>query len=106
MARFRPEVAAVYFEGTDSVGHLFGQYAPSPPGIDPAEAQLFGSTWDRYYGHIDTIVGELVSGLNPAESTVIIVSDHGFKTGDRRPLGPTITGGEPGLPCGIGRRGS
>lgn len=90
--RFRPEVAAVYFEGTDSVGHLFGQYAPPLlPGIDPAEAQLFGSTWDRYYGHIDTIVGELVSGLNPAESTVIIVSDHGFKTGDRRPLGPTIT---------------
>lgn len=92
LRRYQPEVAAVYFEGTDSIGHLFGQHAPPLlPGIDPGEARLWGGIWDGYYAQIDRIVGELVALVDPRRCSVAVVSDHGFKTGERRPIGPTIT---------------
>ncbi len=92
MQRYDPVVSAVYFEGTDSVGHLFAQYAPPPlPGVDPEQARHLGETFDRYYEHVDGIVGELVSRVDPATTTVLIVSDHGFKSGGERPTTPAPT---------------
>lgn len=88
--RYDPDLMAVYFEGTDSVGHLFAEYAPPPlPGIDPRQIEQLGGVFDRYYDYIDTVVGEIVSGLDPAETTLLVVSDHGFKSGDARPRAPT-----------------
>jgi len=84
-ARERPDVIAVYLEGTDTVAHLFMPFAPPPlPGVDPAGQQRFGRTVDAYYEHVDGLLGRLIDGIRP--ETVIVVSDHGFKSGDNRPL--------------------
>ena len=92
MERFDPAISAVYFEGTDSVGHLFAQFAPPPlPGVDAEQARHLGETFDRYYEHVDEIVGELVSRVDPARTTVMVMSDHGFKTGPRRPATPVLS---------------
>lgn len=92
VARFEPALFAVYFEGTDAVGHLFAEYAPPPvPGTDPDAAKRFGKVFDRYYEHVDEIVGELTAGLDPAKTTLMILSDHGFKTGARRPATPSMS---------------
>jgi Tfp pilus assembly protein PilF len=90
LERFRPDLAAVYFEGTDAVGHLYADaQAPPMPWLSPAQAAPAAQVWDRYYTTVDTIVGELLQKVDPKETTVLVVSDHGFRTGARRPEIPS-----------------
>jgi tetratricopeptide (TPR) repeat protein/arylsulfatase A-like enzyme len=84
-ARYRPDFLAVYLEGTDTVGHLFMPFAPPPlPGIDADAQQRFAHVVDAYYAHADGLLGRLIEAYRP--TTVIVASDHGFRTGDNRPL--------------------
>lgn len=84
-ARVQPRVTAVYLEGTDTVGHLFMPYAPPPlAGVDPEGQRRFGRAVDAYYEHADALLGRLIEGIRP--ETVLVVSDHGFRTGENRPL--------------------
>jgi tetratricopeptide (TPR) repeat protein len=84
--RHRPAIAAVYLEGTDAVGHLFGEYQPPRLAwVTDAEVARFGPVWDAYYAEADRVVGDLVASVDPAKTTVLVVSDHGFKVGPRRP---------------------
>ena len=79
-----PDLTAVYFEGTDTVAHLFMPYAPPPlEGIEPGAQRRFGKAVDAYYEEADRLLGQLIDGLQPA--TVVVLSDHGFRTGDNRP---------------------
>jgi tetratricopeptide (TPR) repeat protein/predicted AlkP superfamily pyrophosphatase or phosphodiesterase len=83
--RYRPDFVAVYIEGTDTVGHLFMPYAPPPlPGVDPEAQRRFAHVVDAYYAHADGLLGRLIEAYRP--TTVIVASDHGFRTGDNRPL--------------------
>ncbi|HEX6851571.1 MAG TPA: alkaline phosphatase family protein [Candidatus Polarisedimenticolaceae bacterium] len=84
--RYRPTIAAVYLEGTDAVGHLFGEYQPPRlPWASDAEVARFGPVWDAYYAEADRVVGDVLASVDPAKTTVLVVSDHGFKVGPRRP---------------------
>ena len=84
--RYHPDFQAVYLEGTDTVAHLFMRYAPPLlPGVDRDDQQRFGRAVDEYYRHADELVGRLVAAAGP-ETAVIICSDHGFRTGENRPL--------------------
>jgi tetratricopeptide (TPR) repeat protein len=92
LERYDPDLMAVYFEGTDSVGHLFAEYAPPAlPGVDPRMADHLGATFDRFYEYIDAVVGELVSRLDAERTTLLVISDHGFKSGEARPRVPSKT---------------
>src|SRR3989441_1488074 len=85
-ARFHPDFQAVYLEGTDTVAHLFMRYAPPlMPGVAREDAQRFGRAVDEYYRHADDLVGRLVEAAGP-QTAVIVCSDHGFRTGENRPL--------------------
>jgi tetratricopeptide (TPR) repeat protein/predicted AlkP superfamily pyrophosphatase or phosphodiesterase len=81
-----PDFLAIYFEGTDTVSHLFMPYA-SPPldGIDRQAARRFGRTVNAYYRHVDEVIGRILKLVGP-KTAVIVCSDHGFKTGAHRPL--------------------
>lgn len=81
-----PDLEIVYFEGTDTVGHLFMPYRPPRlAGVSEARAKTFGAVVDRYYETADGYLGRLLEGHGP-ETTVLVVSDHGFVTDDSRPL--------------------
>ncbi len=83
--RFDPRFEAVYFEGTDTVGHLFMPYRDPPlEGVDPKRREAFRSIVDRYYETVDGYLGELLRDRGP-EWTVLVVSDHGFATDEGRP---------------------
>ena len=83
--RDRPDLLAVYFEGIDACGHLFMEDAPPRrPGISDEDFRAFSGTVDKYYEYQDEVLADLLR-LEGPETSALIVSDHGFKTGPTRP---------------------
>ena len=78
----RPDLTIVYFEGTDSIGHMFAPFAPpKQPKISQADYDRYNAVPAKYFQYIDTIIGEY-SRLN---ATIVIASDHGFRWTEGRP---------------------
>ncbi len=83
--RNKKEFTAIYFEGTDTVCHLFMRYRnPRIAGVTDDEMRCFGETVDLFYQYIDSSIGEILSKVDDSFTT-IVSSDHGFKTGSARP---------------------
>ena len=83
--RERPDLLAVYFEMVDACGHLFMEDGPPKrPDVGEADYAAFHDTVDRCYEYQDGILADLLRLEGPGTLT-IVVSDHGFKSGDRRP---------------------
>jgi len=79
------DLTMVYYEGTDTVGHLFARYLPpAMPGVSADEVDRFGDALGEFYAYADELLGELIAAASP-DTTVILVSDHGFFTGEARP---------------------
>ena len=82
------DFGAVYYECIDAVCHEFMPFhAPALPGIPPEEAAIYGEVVNRVYRYHDAMLGRLVELAGP-EARVMVVSDHGFESGSRRPHGP------------------
>ncbi len=80
-----PGLRMIYYEGPDEASHLFMRYRPPLlPGVEPRDLTLFGGVVDRYYERSDRLIGDIVDAAGP-DATVLVVSDHGFKSGDNRP---------------------
>jgi tetratricopeptide (TPR) repeat protein/predicted AlkP superfamily phosphohydrolase/phosphomutase len=88
----RPDLFGVYFEFTDSAAHLFMKFMkPAMTGVSPEEEQRYGDAIAGTYAEADRIIGDVLGMLD--DSTVLmIVSDHGFKSGDMRPLSDSRMG--------------
>ncbi|UCG31855.1 MAG: alkaline phosphatase family protein [Phycisphaerales bacterium] len=115
------DVLAVYFGGTDVMGHRFWRFM-LPDRFEmkptPQELQDLGDVvWD-YYAYMDSVVGELLAAA-PADSVVFLVSDHGMIPINRKaqfdpemPAKALNSGGHPNAPdaffvaCGPGIRKS
>jgi len=79
------DVLALYVEGTDTIGHRFAHLLP--PRLDWVSREdfdRFHGTMARYYEMVDHALGELMR-QGPADATWIVVTDHGFYTGEARP---------------------
>jgi tetratricopeptide (TPR) repeat protein len=84
-AREKPRVGAYYFESTDTASHLFMRYAsPRLPEVSPAQHARFGPVVPRVYEYADRILGAFMD-LADDRTVVIVLSDHGFKSGQGRP---------------------
>jgi len=96
------DLFSIYFGGADVVGHRFWRYSypdlyRHPP--SDAEVAALGHVLERYYGYLDSIVGELVEAA-PEGTDVLIVSDHGMRPVNRsaRYSRPTLSGGHLSTP--------
>jgi tetratricopeptide (TPR) repeat protein len=79
------DLTLAYYEGTDTVGHLFARYLPpAMPGVKAGDVRRFGHALPEFYAWADQLLGELVAKAGP-DTTVLLVSDHGFFTGEARP---------------------
>ena len=82
-----PDLFAVYLRGMDGMGHLFWNYMqPEAPGGDQLNAKgmaYLKGTMRAYYRYTDEQVGRIVA-LADDRTTIIVVSDHGFKGGPGR----------------------
>jgi tetratricopeptide (TPR) repeat protein len=84
LAEERPELLAVYYEGTDAIMHLFMNYAPPRlPWIDAQEFAAYRDVVGEYWRWQDEVLGELLAQRGP-NTSIVVVSDHGFRTGNER----------------------
>lgn len=79
----RPDVSAVTFYALDVLGHrywhtAFPQEYDPPAEVDPRYAGILPRTLKG----VDAAVGRIVESLGP-DDQVLVVSDHGFKPGQR-----------------------
>src|SRR5262249_48468705 len=84
----RPDLTAVYFEGTDTVGHVFA--ADVPPKLNCVSEEDFrrySKVVDSYYGTIDKLLGQWMRRASEDGATLVVCSDHGFKWTEDRTCG-------------------
>ncbi len=87
---------SVYFEGVDVLNHRFWQYLDSPENLaEQAATQGIGLpegfdahrlVVDRYYEVMDDYLGRVMDATGE-DSTLIVVSDHGFVNDPDHPRG-------------------
>jgi len=94
LAAEKPDLLMVYLEGTDTIGHLLAPYMPPPTlDVDPAKAEIYTAAVPKYFEIVDHWIGRYLEACPLDEYVVIMVSDHGFKWGKKRPRGLSGTAG-------------
>ena len=96
--RKRPALSVVYFEGTDTIGHVFAAFAPPrQEGIDPLDFERYQSVPKTYFREVDGLLGEYRALAEQTGAVLLIVSDHGFLWGEGRPRTSGLAGATAGL---------
>jgi predicted AlkP superfamily phosphohydrolase/phosphomutase/Tfp pilus assembly protein PilF len=81
----QPLVFMMAYDGTDAVNHLFAPFHPPyRDGVSTDGYRKYWPTVTTYYSEIDRMIGEWMHIL-PADTTVIVMSAHGFKWEKTRP---------------------
>jgi predicted AlkP superfamily phosphohydrolase/phosphomutase/tetratricopeptide (TPR) repeat protein len=83
--RYRPDLMALYLEGTDEIGHVFAPY--SPPRLactSEADFAKYHRAAEVYFGLVDRILGQWMRRAKEDGATLVVNSDHGFKWGEDR----------------------
>ncbi len=75
----------VYFEQVDSFSHLFMKYAPPKlPWIDEEGFARYQDVVSEWYRYQDELLGRILAKIDLETTAVFVLSDHGFKSGERR----------------------
>ncbi len=79
------DLLAVYFDAIDHAGHVFMEY--HPPAMAHVQRRMLrsmGTSFNSMYRFHDILLGRLLDLVGP-ETTVIVLSDHGFYHDHLRP---------------------
>ena len=86
IAREHPDLAVVYFQGTDAIGHVFAPYAPPrQPAISAADYDRYHPVPERYFRRVDRLSGDYRRLAEAAGADLAVASDHGFYWREGRP---------------------
>ena len=81
----RFDLTAVYFEGIDMMGHRFQHCMPPRMALCPDEDfERFSESVSAFHARQDALIGSIVDAAGD-DATILIVSDHGFRSGTGRP---------------------
>ncbi len=87
MATQEWDLAAVFFDGIDHLGHCFMPYhPPHRNGVPKREYDLFKNVVTGGYRFFDMMLEAILAHAGE-DTTVVLVSDHGFKSNELRPSG-------------------
>ena len=78
------QVAAVCYDLLDRLGHSFMRFQPPRKSVSSRSFDLYRGVMDQAYQFCDQMLGRLVELAGP-QTTVIVFSDHGFRTDNQRP---------------------
>ena len=82
----RPDVAVVYFQSTDTIGHVFAPYAPPrQPSIAQQDYERYSAVPERFFRALDERIGRYRDAAAGMGGVLMIASDHGFFWGEGRP---------------------
>ncbi|MCK6523755.1 alkaline phosphatase family protein [Myxococcota bacterium] len=83
MHKHQPDLATFTYYATDGLAHRFWTYHQPEAftDIDPQKQARYGDAVRGAYRQADLILGELIHRVSP-ETTVVVVSDHGFRAFD------------------------
>ncbi|MDD5553353.1 MAG: alkaline phosphatase family protein, partial [Candidatus Omnitrophica bacterium] len=80
---FPTDLFAIYFQRVDSICHSFWEFFEPDKNCNlhtsREEIRLFREIIPKYYEWQDSLIGNLLLNLDKKNTTVMIVSDHGFK---------------------------
>ncbi|HEX7180501.1 MAG TPA: alkaline phosphatase family protein, partial [Thermoanaerobaculia bacterium] len=86
IARQKPDLAIVYFQGTDTIGHVFAPFAPPrQPSVAPEDFVRYNLVPEIYFSSIDRMIGEYRKLAKKNGAVLMIASDHGFLWNEGRP---------------------
>ncbi|MBW8896075.1 MAG: tetratricopeptide repeat protein, partial [Acidobacteria bacterium] len=86
LSRERPDLLLLYFQGTDSIGHVFAPYAPPrQTSVSQADYERYKDVPERYFAAIDQMLARYVALAQSTGSVIMLASDHGFLWGEGRP---------------------
>ena len=86
LSREKPDLAVVYFQGTDTLGHVFASYAPPrQPAVSPEDFERFSRVPELYFAEIDRMLGDYRKLAEARGAVLMIASDHGFRWKEGRP---------------------
>ena len=97
MMTLDPDILAVYLRGVDFTSHAFWKFrfpeqVPFLP-VTAKEEEWFRHVIERYYIYLDEILGKYLANAGK-DTTVIILSDHGFQAIPKEEAGnPALSGG-------------
>ena len=81
----QPLLFMIEYDATDAVNHLFSPFhPPMREGVSDDGYRRYWPAVSNFYSEIDRLIGEWMTVL-PADTTVMIVSAHGFRWGKDRP---------------------
>lgn len=86
LTREKPDLTVVYFQGTDTLGHVFAPWAPPRQDtIKPEEFERYSRVPELYFAEIDRMLGEMRKLAEARGAVLMIASDHGFRWKAGRP---------------------
>lgn len=86
LAQQRPDLTVVYFQGTDTLGHVFAPYAPPrQESVSPEDFERFSGVPKSYFAEIDRMLGDYRRLAQESGAVLMIASDHGFRWKEGRP---------------------
>ncbi len=75
----------MYFEQVDSFSHLFMKYAPPKLAwVDEPGFERYRDVVSEWYRYQDELLGRVLAKIDLETTAVFVLSDHGFKSGERR----------------------
>jgi Tfp pilus assembly protein PilF len=84
--REKPDLAIVYFQGTDSIGHVFAPFAPPhQPEVSKEDYDRYHEVPRRYFHYVDGLLGEYAELARQTGAVLMLASDHGFTWSEGRP---------------------
>ncbi len=79
------DLTAIYYDALDHFSHLFMAYRPPRlPWVTDHDFTLYQHVIDTAYRFLDQMLGALLT-LAGEDTTVIVISDHGFHSDQQRP---------------------
>lgn len=81
-----PDMTIAYFEGADSIGHVFAPFAPpKQPSVSQSDYDRYHDVPEHFFRDLDAILGEFIGIAERSGAAIMIASDHGFQWREGRP---------------------
>lgn len=82
----RPDLAVIYLQGSDSIGHVFAPFVPPrQASIEAADVERYGAVARAYFAALDRLLGRYRELAKSRGAVLFLASDHGFLWGEGRP---------------------